>query len=653
MNFKTVLGFTLVLSVVIGCNKQEYLEPALSDLTVSFSTEQEVSKVTISPDGSAYKMGWDGDETARLVERNDAGDNLNLYASSGIALTGASASFSFSGLTPVTGAGSYNYDIIHPSAAVGSPTGTLVPVTLPANQTPSSSSADPAAVVLVGRSASGFDSQPSNLKVAFSHLAAYIKMDLKGLSLGDGETITEISVSAEDCDIAGALTYDVTDASVDYHAGSPVSTIKLVPSALEADPAGFDVWIAVKPFTLSKGKTLTIDITTTSETAHKSVLKAKSDLVFAVGKVTEIPAFSDTYTVTFNSNGGTEVASVNVPAGKALTKPADPTKSGDVGYGIYRGVIDPASRAIPFAGWYTDADLTVPYDFSSSVNGNITLYAKWGPLSTNGQHYDSMGEAITWVSANGVAGESYTVVVDRNVGSGGTGREFNLSNAHLYVVSNSATDVRTLTVKYKTTVSNGAHLHIGKNITITAGAATELFRLNGRGCMTLSQGSKVSDCNIGTQLGLFYINSNDSYLYIDGGEIVNNTLTARNDSWNRAAVINLDNGRVKMTAGRIAGNNVTVPAEAAANTLAAGAVISYAASWNADAIVKTGGVIEGNTVAMPEGVKDCFAGQQILATTNNSGSYGIYVVDDTIAAGTDVKTQNGWATPWELKKAAL
>ena len=38
---------------------------------------------------------------------------------------------------------------------------------------------------------------------------------------------------------------------------------------------------------------------------------------------------------------------------------------------------DPACEGWKFLGWYADASLTTPYDFSAPVTGDITLYAKW------------------------------------------------------------------------------------------------------------------------------------------------------------------------------------------------------------------------------------------------------------------------------------
>lgn len=66
------------------------------------------------------------------------------------------------------------------------------------------------------------------------------------------------------------------------------------------------------------------------------------------------------YTITFETNGGSPIESRAVDEGIILTKPQDPTKAG-----------------YTFAGWYTDANLTKAYDFANVVVGDMTLYAKW------------------------------------------------------------------------------------------------------------------------------------------------------------------------------------------------------------------------------------------------------------------------------------
>lgn len=74
------------------------------------------------------------------------------------------------------------------------------------------------------------------------------------------------------------------------------------------------------------------------------------------------------FTVTFNSNGGTAVASQEVAAGGLVQRPASPTKTGKY-----------------FVDWTTtpDTDYSVNtqlFDFSTPVTGNITLYACYSNL---------------------------------------------------------------------------------------------------------------------------------------------------------------------------------------------------------------------------------------------------------------------------------
>ena len=64
-----------------------------------------------------------------------------------------------------------------------------------------------------------------------------------------------------------------------------------------------------------------------------------------------------TYTVSFDSNGGSAVTAQNIEAGQKATKPADPTKSG-----------------YDFKGWTLNGSA---YDFNTAVNGDITLVATW------------------------------------------------------------------------------------------------------------------------------------------------------------------------------------------------------------------------------------------------------------------------------------
>ncbi|MBT1165872.1 InlB B-repeat-containing protein [Bifidobacterium simiarum] len=70
-----------------------------------------------------------------------------------------------------------------------------------------------------------------------------------------------------------------------------------------------------------------------------------------------VKATPDNYTVTFNSNGGSKVASQKVTNGGKVNQPKNPTRSG-----------------YTFAGWYYG---NAKWDFNRGVTANITLTARW------------------------------------------------------------------------------------------------------------------------------------------------------------------------------------------------------------------------------------------------------------------------------------
>jgi len=76
-----------------------------------------------------------------------------------------------------------------------------------------------------------------------------------------------------------------------------------------------------------------------------------------------------TYTVTFESNGGSNVQKITgITSGSKILKPTDPTKGTDA-----------------FDGWFKEIGLTNEWNFSSDiVTSDVTLYAKWIPNGNSG-----------------------------------------------------------------------------------------------------------------------------------------------------------------------------------------------------------------------------------------------------------------------------
>jgi len=123
-------------------------------------------------------------------------------------------------------------------------------------------------------------------------------------------------------------------------------------------------------------------------------------LVVSAGKVTRGDFSLSPPTVSFNSNGGSDVSSQSVGYHTTATTPMAPTK---IGYS--------------FAGWYSDGSLTSIFAFSTAITADITLYAKWTSLPTYGVTYYGNGSTGGTVPIDVAAYQSSaTVTVLGNTG---------------------------------------------------------------------------------------------------------------------------------------------------------------------------------------------------------------------------------------------
>lgn len=131
-----------------------------------------------------------------------------------------------------------------------------------------------------------------------------------------------------------------------------------------------------KTITISSTKTLQVYAVKSSKKITNKKLKAKAvkkckNYTYTINRINETPNTVQnpnnaeenkviSYTVTFDTNGGTVIPSQSINNGSKAIMPANPTKEGYI-----------------FSGWYADEGLTVVYDFETTVSSDITLYASW------------------------------------------------------------------------------------------------------------------------------------------------------------------------------------------------------------------------------------------------------------------------------------
>ena len=92
----------------------------------------------------------------------------------------------------------------------------------------------------------------------------------------------------------------------------------------------------------------------------KKILLLLIMLVVLLASCEEISYLDVDYLITFETNGGTLIESIEVKLEGEIIEPLEPTKEGFV-----------------FSGWYSDIEFTDAYSFPSIAYSDLTLYAKW------------------------------------------------------------------------------------------------------------------------------------------------------------------------------------------------------------------------------------------------------------------------------------
>jgi len=219
-----------------------------------------------------------------------------------------------------------------------------------------------------------------------------------------------------------------------------------------------------------------------SGTTDGTVVSTNEAYTFDASNMTLYAVFEEeTYTVTFNSNGGSSVTPQIIRVGEKATKPENPVKEDRT-----------------FFAWYKNEELTETFDFvNETITGDITLYAGWtvyvyahtynattdetntntaGIFKLNAQEAELVNQAIgilegTELTLTAIPKEGYRFVEWRSGTTDGTvvstneAYTFDASNMTLYAVFEEET--------YITTVNNGTAtpataVVAGTEVTITA-----------------------------------------------------------------------------------------------------------------------------------------------------------------------------------------
>lgn len=233
-----------------------------------------------------------------------------------------------------------------------------------------------------------------------------------------------------------------------------LSRISYSPDGIEIDDSVIIATFKLK--TLQPGKDVSI---------RSKDFKVNADTYITTSNDVSVTIFGPC-TVSFNSNDGSIIESQTVKIGGKVTKPDNPVKN-----------------EYTFNGWYSDEELSIPWNFATDcVSGNMTLYAKWTPItpSTYAVTFrggpDATGNAPTM--GNKAYGESFTLPANTFTKTGYTFAGWNDGTNSYAAGSSYIMPAHTVTfTAYWTESSSGGDIPGGGGGDVSGGSGAETVEI--------------------------------------------------------------------------------------------------------------------------------------------------------------------------------
>ncbi len=253
-------------AALTGCSKEEATQdPALTGKEVVMSVTASGADTRTQIDEN-NKISWQAEGEALYIgEMIDGQAPVFRYTNDqDYKLAGdGSASFTVS-FTENTSGSDYQYVAVYPKSALITDNYAnyeKVKVTLPAEQTPTATSYDPEADLMIAQLIAQ-PAQASELKFAFGRVSALAKMTITNLNLAEGEQVAKVTFQATDKKLAGRSYLNLATGEIvelGYYGASDLLTLDY--TAVEGlNPASFPVWFACLPCELAAGETFTVTI---------------------------------------------------------------------------------------------------------------------------------------------------------------------------------------------------------------------------------------------------------------------------------------------------------------------------------------------------------------------------------------------------------
>lgn len=253
-----------------GCTKEEIKTPVSETKTVQFVAESIETKTAFgTPDGTTYPTLWtENDEQVHV--------SMNLSSSKAYNITPSDdfKTARFEAEIADDESGSYTFYSVSPASANISFSDSYKSYNLeiPTTQTPSATSVDEKAQILVAASET-YNEFPNSVNLAYTHFTAYGKMSLTNLNL-DGAVVSSVAITASK---NIAYRYYYYPASGTSQENGATSTITIMTSSVS------DIWFACAPVDMSNS-TMKVVVNTDRGTFTREVT-FPANRKFEAGKI--------------------------------------------------------------------------------------------------------------------------------------------------------------------------------------------------------------------------------------------------------------------------------------------------------------------------------------------------------------------------------
>jgi len=304
-----------------GCSSDPEVAPEVQPIQLELIAGN-TTRTEIGPDN---KITWsESGETLKILEKVDAA-TLSALDNNGYTKDAASGKASFTVALPVKTGTSFRYATLYPKGAYASSSNTdfaAIKFIVPEIQLPTTTSFDPDADILASKTIVT-DAQPTSLSLQFARIVALGKMQLTGLAVETGETVSDITFTAPGKVVTGRgkFNFDTGNILTDQwgYSGQSKEYVSMLYDDVSAT-AAFDAWFSCAPFSVGANETFTVEVVTSRGTYTRTVtIPADGSLNFTLGDLTTFsvnmssadftPAVTDpsVFTVTFGSHSVSKV----------------------------------------------------------------------------------------------------------------------------------------------------------------------------------------------------------------------------------------------------------------------------------------------------------------------------------------------------------